>query len=371
MIKNAAWLLSAFALSSSLMLACDDAEAKKSGKSSRIQVRQAHHSVVVKTPAKPKWSWEEARLQAIFIKDENGNYRIEELPNGKNETTRLPIASVAKMVAAAVVFDAIDKGEISFDDMVPVLPETWTMKDSDFATKGLSRSLKEIPLRDALAHTVKLSSNPMIYNIAVFVAGSSQNFVERMNAKAREWGMNDTNFVTESGLPVGDRKQEYSTAKDLLVLALRIWQNFSKFKEFTHNRLNYWNPPKPKPREIVTEEAKERLRKLGAVFKTGTVDGCDLMVAVAPIPDWENAAAASVQACALKYTRFGRAESSLKKMFAYVANVFHTGSKPIENLQKIELEAPEVKLLELQPLELKRLEFTPPEFLPLAPPSGP
>lgn len=370
MIKNAAWLLSAFALSSSLMMACDDAEAKKSGKSSRIQVRQAHHSVVVKTPAKPKWKWEEARLQAIFIKDENGNYRIEELPNGKNETTRLPIASVAKMVAAEVVFDAIKSGEISLDDMVPVLPETWTMVDSKFARKGLSRDLKEIPVRDALAHTVKLSSNPMIRNLAIFLCGSVEKFVERMNAKAREWDMKDTNFMTESGLPVGDRKQEYSTARDLMILTLRIWQNFSKFKEFTHNRLNYWNPPKPTAKEIANEEAKERLRKLGAVFKTGTVDDCELMVAVAPVPDSENAAA-HVQACAQKYTRFGRAENGLKQMFAYVANVFHTGPKPVENLQKISLEAPEVKLLELQPLELKRLEFKPPEFEPLTPPSGP
>lgn len=318
-------LLSAFTVAAALSLGAPDAEAaSKERTSSRAKVTQvafqkSASEPVQKTARKrsstssPVWAWNEARLTALFVKDDDGGYHVEELPGAKNADVKLPIASIAKLAAAAVIFDAVDNKKIKMTDMVPVRPETWTMPDSKFAVVGLPKGLKEIPVEDALVHTLKLSSNPMTRNLAVFVAGSNEAFVALMNAKAKEWGMDETNFVTPDGLPDGNRKQEHTTAKDMLKLAAQMAPNLDRYREYTNGPMRYWNDDeKPSKKAVATANAKDKLTELGSVFKTGTVNGCQSLLNVTEVGD---TAVADIQLCAKKGTRFSRAYDAVKGMF--------------------------------------------------------
>ncbi|OFW88952.1 MAG: hypothetical protein A3B66_03865 [Alphaproteobacteria bacterium RIFCSPHIGHO2_02_FULL_46_13] len=318
-MRNHLWLLSAFSVAASLSLGVTGAEAKKTEGS---HVRQVHRALDVgkKDPS----SWVEARLQAIFIQGADGKYSVEELPGGKNVNTKLPMASIQKIVAAEVVFDALAKKEISLTDMVPILDETWSFPDSNFARVGLPKGIKEMPVSAALAHTIKLSSNPMIRNLGIFVAGSKEEFVARMNRKVKMWEMDDTYFVTESGLPGKNRVQGYSTAKDLLILLQHILPHIAQYREYIYPPLPYWNPPTNRTaRQIAREKAEKELIELGVVFKTGTVDGCKSAVAMTE-------KAFDIRLCIQGEDQFSGAIQAFKYTFPKAVNTpLETVSPPI------------------------------------------
>lgn len=257
------------------------------------QLRQ-HCSPDVKVSAKT-WIWDDALLTARLSKTSDGTSLVTEFIDANNIHTKLPIASITKSMTAYLVLDAIKKGQLSPGQRIPVLPESLCLKDSEFAIKDLPKDIMQtgITVSDALTHILRLSSNPMAYNLAVAVAGSEEKFVERMNGKARSWGMADTHFMNSHGLPVGDRKSEHTTASDLLKMAERIIPDFDLFQTYSHAPLMVDDKPYAERKN----KAKDYLRDLGAVYKTATISQCRSLYTIAE--DGEDKIV-SIQLCAKK-----------------------------------------------------------------------
>ena len=142
---------------------------------------------------------------------------------GKNMDIKHPISSLTTLMSALVVADAVEKGEINLDDIVTV--------DRKLAGIG-GKSVKlvggeKLSVEELLCASLLVSANNATYVMAIYTAGSEEEFVKRMNDKAKELGMDSSSFYTPSGMPsVSTNKEaDISTVEDLSKLVTAIYDN--------------------------------------------------------------------------------------------------------------------------------------------------
>lgn len=125
---------------------------------------------------------------------------------GKNENTRMPMASTTKLMTAIVAIENCRP-----DEVVKILPEYCNVEGSSMYLKpGTEKTVLEL-----LKGLLLVSGNDAALALAGHVAGDSDGFVVLMNEKAAKLGMDNTNFSNPHGL--SDPKH-YSTALDMAVL---------------------------------------------------------------------------------------------------------------------------------------------------------
>lgn len=129
----------------------------------------------------------------------------------KNCDKRLPIASMVKIMTSLIAFEAVDRGELSLDEMIVVSQESASMGGSQvFLDAGKSYKVGEL-----LKSIIVASANDSCVAIAERLSGSVAGFVKEMNIRAKELGMDNTNFVNCTGLPA---PESYSSAKDVSIM---------------------------------------------------------------------------------------------------------------------------------------------------------
>ena len=121
-------------------------------------------------------------------------------------------ASLTKVMTLYMLFDAINSGDVSLDEQLPV---------SRFAASQAPSNLKLKPgstirVSDAIGALVTKSANDVAVVVAERLGGSESRFAQLMTVKAKSLGMQNTRFVNASGLP-DDR--QITTARDLAILA--------------------------------------------------------------------------------------------------------------------------------------------------------
>ena len=129
----------------------------------------------------------------------------------KNENERLPIASMVKIMTVLLTLEAVDRGELSLDEKVPVSENAASMGGSQvFLDAGT-----EHRAGDLLKSVIVASANDSCVALAERVSGSVEGFVSDMNARAVELGMKDTRFANCTGLPAAE---SFSTAHDVALM---------------------------------------------------------------------------------------------------------------------------------------------------------
>jgi len=148
---------------------------------------------------------------AILIDAETGTVLFE-----KNATEHLSIASVTKIMTLLLTMEAIDGGIIKLEDKVTVSEYAASMGGSQaFMEPGEVLSVHEMLKAVAVA-----SANDGAVALAEHIAGSESAFVDRMNKKAAELGMNDTLFMNPTGLD--DDCEPYSCAGDVAKMSREL-----------------------------------------------------------------------------------------------------------------------------------------------------
>lgn len=129
----------------------------------------------------------------------------------KNENERLPIASMVKIMTVLLTLEAVDRGELSLDEKVPVSENAASMGGSQvFLDAGT-----EHRAGDLLKSVIVASANDSCVALAERVSGSVEGFVSDMNARAAELGMKNTRFANCTGLPAAE---SFSTAHDVALM---------------------------------------------------------------------------------------------------------------------------------------------------------
>jgi D-alanyl-D-alanine carboxypeptidase len=128
-------------------------------------------------------------------------------------------ASLTKLMTAYIVFSELRNGTIQLSDAVTI-----SKRAADApASKMYYKPGQKITIDTALKLLLVKSANDVAVALAEHVSGSQERFVQRMNDESKRLGMFSTNFVNPHGLPGAG---QYSTARDLAVLALIIKREF-------------------------------------------------------------------------------------------------------------------------------------------------
>lgn len=147
----------------------------------------------------------------------------------KNADEKLPPASVTKIMTLLLVMEALDSGSIGWGDMVTASEAA--------AAKGGSQVYLEVgeqmSMDEMLKSVVVSSANDCATALAEHVAGSEAAFVEKMNARAAELGMENTHFVNCTGLDDGENASEHlTTARDIAIMSRELLTH-EKIKKYT------------------------------------------------------------------------------------------------------------------------------------------
>jgi serine-type D-Ala-D-Ala carboxypeptidase (penicillin-binding protein 5/6) len=132
--------------------------------------------------------------------------------------TRIPPASMAKMMTVYVVFDMLKKGQLKLEQKFMVRPETWQKWHGPAAGSTMFLSTGEsVSVDNLLKGIITLSGNDACVVIAEGISGTEEAFVARMNQVAQKIGLANSRFGTSNGWP--DEGRTYVTARDLAKLA--------------------------------------------------------------------------------------------------------------------------------------------------------
>ena len=155
---------------------------------------------------------------------------------------RIEPASLTKIMTAYLTFAALRDKKLDINQMVNVSVRAWKVDAS--SSKMFIDPATPVKINDLLYGLMVQSGNDAAVALAETVAGDEGTFVTLMNREAERMGLKSTHFANPHGLP---SPQNYSTARDLSVLAARVIADYPQFykidsvKSFTYNKINQPN----------------------------------------------------------------------------------------------------------------------------------
>ena len=147
-------------------------------------------------------------------------------------------ASMTKIMTTIVVFDLLKKEKISLSDEFIVSKKAWRLSQSGYSSMFIMVN-DSVTVEELLKGIIIVSGNDACVALAEGIAGTEENFVEIMNEKAAEIGMESTNFANSSGI---NHTENYSTVRDIALMTKYLIKNYPEYykmyaeKEFTWNR---------------------------------------------------------------------------------------------------------------------------------------
>lgn len=148
----------------------------------------------------------------------------------KNAHEALPPASVTKVMTLLLIMEAIDGGQIGWDDIV-------TASEAAAAKGGSQIYLKvgeQMTVSDMVKSIAVSSANDCACAMAEHLAGSEGAFADKMNARAAELGMTDSHFVNCTGLDDDDSAKEHRTsAMDIAIMSRELLKNHPDITKYT------------------------------------------------------------------------------------------------------------------------------------------
>ena len=147
-------------------------------------------------------------------------------------------ASMTKIMTTIVAFDLIKNGNLSLDEKFIISENAWRLSSAGYSSMFIMVG-DEITVENLLKGIIIASGNDACVALAEGIAGSESAFAILMTAKAKEIGMENTNFANASGI---NNTENISTVRDILIMSNYLIKNFPEEykyfseKEFTWNR---------------------------------------------------------------------------------------------------------------------------------------
>ena len=147
-------------------------------------------------------------------------------------------ASMTKIMTAIIAFDLIKSGDLSLNEKFIISEKAWRLSTSGYSSMFIMVG-DEVSVENLLKGIIIASGNDACVALAEGIAGTEEEFAILMTAKAKEIGMENTNFANSSGI---NNPDNYSTVRDILKMSKYLIDKHPKFyklfseKEFTWNR---------------------------------------------------------------------------------------------------------------------------------------
>ena len=147
-------------------------------------------------------------------------------------------ASMTKIMTAIITFDLLKSGDLSLEDKFIISERAWRLSTAGYSSMFIMVG-DEVSVKDLLLGIIIASGNDACIALAEGIAGTEEEFAIMMTSKAKELGMENTNFANSSGINDPDN---YSTVRDILKMSCYLIRKHPKYyewfaeKEFTWNR---------------------------------------------------------------------------------------------------------------------------------------
>ena len=236
---------------------------------------------------------------AILMEASSGKILFE-----KNAHEQRPCASITKVMTMLLVCEAIDNGKISLDDTVTASAHAASMGGSDiWLEEGETMSV-----HDLIKATVVASANDAAVALAEHICGSEEAFVQQMNERAKQLGMNETTFKNCNGL---DEEGHLTSAYDVAVMSRELMKHEMIF-EYTSIWLDTLRDGKT---QIVNTNKLLKTYNGITGLKTGTTDDAGCCMSASATRD-NLSLVAVVLGCTTGKERFSDASALLDYGFA-------------------------------------------------------
>lgn len=177
-------------------------------------------------------------LQTVSNVEDNNSLNLEsgsailiEQTTGKvlyshNSHEQLRPASVTKVMSILLIMEALDSGQITLDTQIPCSENAHSMGGSQIWLD----TTETLTVKDMLKSICVVSANDCTVAMAEYIAGSEEAFVQMMNAKAKQLGMNDTTFKNCHGI---DEDGHVTSSYDIALMSKELLNNHSEITEYT------------------------------------------------------------------------------------------------------------------------------------------
>ena len=193
---------------------------------------------------------------AIMIEASTGEILFQ-----KNKDEKLAPASMTKMMSMILIMEEIENGNLKWDEMI-------TTSERASSTGGSQIFLKageKMSVEDLLKGVAIASGNDAVVALAERIAGSEEAFVKRMNARGKDLGLKNTNFVNATGLTADNH---YSSSYDMSLIAKELVKH-EKILEFTATYEDYLRKDTKSPFWLVNTNRLVRFKEGVDGLKTG------------------------------------------------------------------------------------------------------
>ena len=155
----------------------------------------------------------------------------------KDADDKIYPASMTKIMTAIVVFDLLKKGETSLDEEIVVSEKAWRMSQSGYSSMFIMLN-DRVTVEELLKGIIIVSGNDACVALAEGISGTEKDFVNLMNEKAREIGLQNTNFGNSSGI---NDVENFSTVRDILKMSQYMIQNFPEYYSYFKDTSFTWD----------------------------------------------------------------------------------------------------------------------------------
>ena len=145
---------------------------------------------------------------------------------GYNVHEKLHPASVTKVMSLLLIMEALDSGKITLDTQIPCSTNSASMGGSQIWLD----TRETLNVNDMLKAIAVVSANDCVVALAEYLGGTEEGFVQMMNDKAKELGMNDTTFKNCHGL---DEDDHLNSAYDIALMSRELLTKHPKITEYT------------------------------------------------------------------------------------------------------------------------------------------
>ena len=147
-------------------------------------------------------------------------------------------ASMTKIMTSIIAFDLIKSGDLKLNEKFIISEKAWRLSTSGYSSMFIMVG-DEVSVENLLKGIIVASGNDACVALAEGIAGTEEEFAILMTTKAKEIGMENTNFANSSGI---NNPDNYSTVRDILKMSKYLIDKHPKFyemfaeKEFTWHR---------------------------------------------------------------------------------------------------------------------------------------
>ena len=196
---------------------------------------------------------------AIMIEASTGEILFQ-----KNKDEKLAPASMTIMMSMLLIMEEIENGNLKWNEMITTSEKASSMGGSQIFLKVGEKMTVE----DLLKGVAIASGNDAVVALAERVSGSEEQFVKRMNIRAKDLGLKNTNFINATGLTADNH---YSSAYDMSLIAKELVKH-EKILEFTSTYEDYLRKDTKSPFWLVNTNRLVRFKEGVDGLKTGFTD---------------------------------------------------------------------------------------------------